>query len=125
MCWEGDNRLLYALGAAAVLAIALGVPALLIVKARGDRALVAGTWLAALLLGAGSVAVGFANDENFAVWALAGAVAGLLVGAGAAAYRHRRPVLSTAVGVMGGGGPIIGLFAALVGSLAITGNCLD
>src|SRR3954452_393715 len=125
MCWEGDNRLLYALGAAAVLAIALGVPALAIVKARGDRAVVGGTWLAAILLGAGSVAVGFADDENFAVWVFAGAAAGLLVGVGAAAYRHRRPVILTAVGVMGGGGPIVGLFAVLVGSLAVTGNCLD
>src|SRR3954454_20176191 len=107
MCWEGDNRLLYALGAAAVLAIALGVPALLIAKAKGDRALVAGTWLATLLLGAGSIAVGFANDENFAVWAFVGVVTGLLVGVGAAAYRHRRRVMLAAVGVMGGGGPIV------------------
>src|SRR3954452_19485083 len=103
MCWQGDNRLLYALGAAAVLAIAFGLPALLIVKAKGDRAVVAGTWLAAVLLGAGSVAVGFANDENFAVWACAGLVAGLAVGGAAAAHRHRRPVMLTAIGVMGGG----------------------
>jgi hypothetical protein len=51
--------------------------------------------------------------------------AGLLVGVGAAAYRHRRPVMLTAIGVIGGGGPIVGLFAAFVGLLAITGTCLD
>src|SRR3954470_2800320 len=107
MCWEGDNRLLYALGAAAVLAIAFGLPALLIVKARGDRAVVAGTWLAAILFGVVSVAAGFGDDENFAPWAFAGVAAGLLVGAGAAAYRHRRPVMLTAIGVIGGGGPIV------------------
>jgi peptidoglycan/LPS O-acetylase OafA/YrhL len=125
MCWEGDDRLLYTLAAAAVIALAFGAPALLILRARGDRALVAATWLAAIVLGIGAVAIGFGDDENLVVWVTAGAVAGLLIGAGAAIHRHRRPLILTAVGVLGAGAPAVGLTAALIGLVAVTGTCLD
>src|SRR3954465_9048478 len=106
MCWDAPSRIGFTLLCVAVLALALGGPPWLLLRAKGDRGLLIGTWLVALLFGALYMIPAFtiidANAELVYIVALAaGASAGLAVGIRAG---RRVPSLAT-LGLIGVGTP--------------------
>jgi hypothetical protein len=126
MCWEDRSRLVSIVLAAAVLALLLAAPAILMARARGDHWPVASVWIGAIALGGALAGLGFAvnPDDVLVLWfaSLAlGAAAGWVIGV----RRGRRTPSLAIVGLLGGGTPVVGAFAAFLGLLAVTGNCLD
>jgi hypothetical protein len=126
MCWDAWSRIGFTVLCLAVLASTLGGPPWLLVRAKGDRGLLIGTWLVAMLFGALYIIAAYtiidANAELVYLAALAaGAGAGLAVGVLAG---RRRPSLTT-LGLLGIGTPAAVPLALFVGPLAAFGVCLE
>ena len=110
----------------AVLALALGAPPWLLVRAKGDRGLLIGTWLVAILLGALYVIGAFTILDAQAGPAYAAAlVVGLALGVGVGMSTHPRTPSLAALGVIGVGTPAAVPLALFVGPLAAFGLCLE
>ena len=127
MCWEESSRGLWALGALVALVITLAVPVWLIVRAKGDRRVVLGTWAAVLPLAPALVWINSALGEPvlgevaFAAGCALGLLLGVIVGA---VHKRRRPTLAL-IGALGSAGLVASAAALFVGLLAATGTCLD
>ena len=127
MCgWDVGSRIGVTLACLAVLALAAGAVPWLIARASGDRGLLIGTWLVAMLFGVLYIIGAFTVAESQAGPAYAVALTvGLALGVGVGVTARRRMPSLAALGVIGAGTPAAVPLALFVGSLAATGACLE